>query len=37
MNKLKNIHPREVLTEEFLSPLGISAYKLAKDIFIPQT
>ena len=37
MAKLKNIHPGEVLLEEFLVPLGISAYKLAKDINIPQT
>lgn len=37
MKKLKNIHPGEVLLEEFLIPLGISAYKLSKDIGIPQT
>ena len=37
MAKLKNIHPGEVLLEEFLTPYGISAYKLAKDICIPQT
>jgi antitoxin HigA-1 len=37
MAKLKNIHPGEVLFEEFLIPFGISAYKLAKDISIPQT
>ena len=37
MTKLKNIHPGEVLSEEFLIPFGISAYKLAKDIGIPQT
>ena len=37
MAKLKNIHPGEVLSEEFLLPFGISAYKLAKDIGIPQT
>lgn len=37
MTRLKNIHPGEVLMEEFLSPLDISAYKLAKDIEIPQT
>lgn len=34
--KLPNIHPGEVLAEEFLSPLGISAYKLSKDIQVPQ-
>jgi addiction module HigA family antidote len=37
MKKLKNIHPGEVLKEEFLLPLELSAYKLSKDIGIPQT
>ena len=37
MEKLNNIHPGEILSEEFLKPMGISAYKLAKDIAIPQT
>ena len=37
MRKLKNVHPGEVLLEEFLIPLSISAYKLSKDIGIPQT
>jgi len=37
MAKLKNIHPGEILMEEFLLPLNISAYKLSKDIGIPQT
>lgn len=37
MFKLKNIHPGEVLQEEFLTPMNISAYRLAKDIGIPQT
>ena len=37
MKKLRNIHPGEVLQEEFLIPLGLSAYKLSKDIGIPQT
>ncbi|HQW25147.1 MAG TPA: HigA family addiction module antitoxin [Saprospiraceae bacterium] len=37
MRKLKNIHPGEVLKEEFLDPLGITAYRLSKDTFIPQT
>jgi addiction module HigA family antidote len=37
MAKLKNIHPGEILLEEFLIPFEISAYKLAKDIAIPQT
>jgi len=37
MDKLKNIHPGEILLEEFLIPLEISAYRLSKDIGIPQT
>jgi len=37
MEKLSNIHPGEILLEEFLRPLNISAYKLSKDIGIPQT
>lgn len=37
MKKLKNIPPGDILQEEFLTPLGISAYKLSKDIGIPQT
>lgn len=37
MTKLKNIHPGEILSEEFLIPFNITAYRLAKDIEIPQT
>ena len=37
MARLKNIHPGEILLEEFLQPLNISAYKLSKDTDIPQT
>ncbi|WP_258099811.1 HigA family addiction module antitoxin [Marinoscillum pacificum] len=37
MSKLPNIHPGEVLQEEFLKPMEISAYRLSKDIGIPQT
>ncbi len=37
MKKLRNIHPGEVLQEEFLIPLEISAYRLSKDVGIPQT
>lgn len=37
MKKLSNIHPGEVLKEEFLIPLKLSAYKLSKDINVPQT
>jgi addiction module HigA family antidote len=36
MARLKNIHPGEVLREEFLTPLGITAYQLAKAIRVPQ-
>jgi addiction module HigA family antidote len=35
--KLKNVHPGEILQEEFLMPLEISAYRLSKDTAIPQT
>lgn len=37
MEKLRNIHPGEILNEEFLAPMGISAYRLAKETHIPQT
>ena len=37
MERLANIHPGEVLLEEFLKPFELSAYKLSKDIGIPQT
>jgi addiction module HigA family antidote len=37
MKKLKNIHPGDVLREEFLLPLNITAYKLCKATNIPQT
>ena len=37
MKKLKNIQPGDVLREEFLKPLGISAYRLSMDIAVPQT
>jgi|TARA_X000000950_G_scaffold282628_1_gene381848 addiction module HigA family antidote len=37
MKRLNNIHPGEVLLEEFLKPLGISAYRLSKDLKVPQT
>ena len=33
--KLPSIHPGEVLIEEFLKPMGISQYRLAKDISVP--
>ena len=37
MEKLKNIHPGEILLQEFLIPKEISAYRLAKETFLPQT
>ena len=37
MEKLNNIHPGEILLEEFLKPMDVSAYRLAKETFIPQT
>jgi addiction module HigA family antidote len=37
MKKLANIHPGEILLEEFLRPLEITAYRLSKDTEIPQT
>jgi len=37
MEKLTNVHPGEILLEEFLKPMNISAYRLSKDLEIPQT
>jgi len=37
MDRIENIHPGEVLLEEFLLPMNISAYRLSIDIKIPQT
>ena len=37
MSKLKNTHPGEILREEFLKPMGITAYKLSQAIGVPQT
>jgi len=37
MEKLENVHPGEILLYEFLKPLDISAYRLSKDLSIPQT
>ena len=34
-NKLPPIHPGEILLKEFLEPMGISQYRLAKDISVP--
>ena len=33
--KIAPIHPGEILMEEFLKPMGISQYKLSKDINVP--
>lgn len=37
MTRLNPVHPGEILTEEFLSPLGISRNKLAMDLHIPAS
>jgi antitoxin HigA-1 len=37
MEKIKNITPGEILLEEFLKPLKISAYRLSKDTGMPAT
>ena len=34
-NKIEPVHPGEILLEEFLTPMGISQYRLAKDINVP--
>lgn len=34
--RLPNIHPGEVLEEEFLKPLGITHYRIAKDLGVHQ-
>lgn len=36
MAKIRFPHPGEILEKEFLEPMGISAYKLAKAIDVPQ-
>ena len=33
--KIDSIHPGEILKEEFLDPMGISQYRIAKDINVP--
>lgn len=37
MKTLANVHPGKILKEEFLEPMNITAYKLSKDLGIPQT
>ena len=34
-NKIPNIHPGEILLEEFLKPMAVSQNKLAKEIMVP--
>lgn len=34
---IPNIHPGEILSEEFLKPMNITPYRLAKELGIPQT
>lgn len=33
--KLTPVHPGEILSEEYLHPLGLSQYRLAKDVSVP--
>jgi addiction module HigA family antidote len=35
MEKLSPVHPGEVLLEDFMKPLGLSQYRVAKDIGVP--
>ena len=35
MERLPPIHPGEVLLEDFMKPLGLSKYRVAKDIGVP--
>lgn len=35
MDKLPPVHPGEVLMEDFMKPLGLSQYRVAKDIGVP--
>lgn len=35
MNKIETPKMSEILSEEFMKPLGVSAYRLAKDIDVP--
>ena len=37
MKRLPNVHPGEILREEFLGPLGMTAYHLAKQTRMPVT
>lgn len=37
MSKLNNIHPGEILLEEFLIPMDLTQYRISKELDIPQT
>ena len=37
VQRVRNIHPGEILEEEFLRPLAVTCYRLAKDIGVPAT
>ena len=37
MKKIRNIHPGEILREEFMIPMNLTAYKLAKETHIQAT
>ena len=34
-DKLPPVHPGEILLEEYLNPMGISQYRLAKELSVP--
>lgn len=36
MSKLKSIHLGEILEQEFLKPIGTTAYKLSQEIVVPK-
>jgi antitoxin HigA-1 len=36
MDKLPPVHPGEVLLEDFIKPLGLSQYRVAKDLGVPS-
>ena len=37
MKKLKNIHPGEILSKEFLNPMGLTRFRLSRDTGLLQT
>lgn len=36
-DRLPNVHPGEIIREEYLVPLGLTPYRLAKDLGVPYT